>query len=182
MVKDIFLDKYNPKRDMQFALTQSIKASLQHNPTYTKDIDDFLKTEFRDYWKVRLQQIGEYFLEVRDLNFYLDQVVLFTAEMNSKFFQVLSPNKENYENGFRIAHSQKSISVYLKHLWCMDVIPAPPSCPLDRIISERAGITLHVSWTKMNKISDVELALNLFQKLATHQNKALCDWELELFY
>jgi hypothetical protein len=101
MVKDIFLDKYNPKRDVHYALTQSIKASLQHNPTYTKDIDDFLKTEFRDYWKVRLQQIGEYFLEVRDLNFYLDQVVLFTAEMNSKFFQVLSPNKENYENGIK---------------------------------------------------------------------------------
>jgi hypothetical protein len=181
MVKDIFLDKYNPKRDVQYALTQSIKASLQHNPTYSKDIDIFLKTEFRDYWKMRLQQIGECFLEVRDLNFYLDQVVVFSTEMNSKYFQILNPNKEYYDNGFRIAHSQKSISVYLKHLWCMDVIPAPPCCPLDRIISERAGVLLPVSWTKMNRISDVEFALNLFQELAARQNKSLCHWELELF-
>lgn len=181
MEKDTFLDKYNPKRDVQFALAQSIKASVQHNPTYTKNIDHSSKIKFRNYWKVRLQEIGLTFLENRDLKYYLEQVVDFSVEMNSMFSEILSPNKEFYDNGFRIAHSQKSISVYLKHLWCMDAIPPPPCCPLDRIISERAGILLPASWTKMNNISDIEITLNQFQGLAAHENKLLCQWELELF-
>lgn len=181
MDKTTFLDKYNHKRDVQFALAQSIKASVQHNPTYTNDIDYSNKIKFRNYWKLRLQQIGLTFLENRDLKFYLETVVDFSMEMNSVFSEILMPNKELYDNGFRIAHSQKSISVYLKHLWCMDIIPPPPCCPIDRIISERAGILLATSWTKMNNISDIEFTLNKFQGLADQQNKMLCQWELELF-
>ena len=38
------------------------------------------------------------------------------------------------EYGIRIAQCQKSLSLYLKYLWCYGLIETPPVCPIDRVI------------------------------------------------
>lgn len=54
--------------------------------------------------------------------------------MNERFRRILQPPDERYAPGFRVAHSQKSLSLLLKHYWCHGRIEEPPVCPVDRII------------------------------------------------
>ena len=181
MNKDFFLIRYNDSRDRNTAISKSINASVGRNPTYSSGLNSIDKIEFKNYWRVQLVKIGVLFETERDEKYYLSQVESLTGLMNSKFRDMLNPQRSNYEAGFRVAHAQKSISVYLKHLWCMGEIPAPPCCPIDRIISLRANVKLEVSWTRMNSIDQVKRALDEFRQLAKNDRKLLCDWELDLF-
>jgi hypothetical protein len=54
--------------------------------------------------------------------------------MNNQFGGLFNNTGGRYEQGFRVSHSQKSISVYLKHLWCLGMIETPPFCPVDRSV------------------------------------------------
>lgn len=57
---------------------------------------------------------------------------------------------------FRISHSQKSISVFVKHLWCMDVISEPNICPVDRIILGKTEVRKNkdINWGYVNSIEE----------------------------
>ena len=178
--KNNFLNRYNASRSKDKAIKSAISASVQHNPTYSIEIEPNEKANIRKAWENNLIEIGELFTESRSLEFYLKTVNEFQSKM-SEFNSFLSPNKNNYDTGFRIAHSQKSISVYLKHLWCMDLIPEPPCCPVDRIIAKAANVKLNENWTQMNSIESLDFALNEFTKIAKSENKTLAMWELQLF-
>jgi hypothetical protein len=51
---------------------------------------------------------------------------------------------------FKISHSQKSISVYAKYLWCIGLISEPVFCPIDGIILRICGI--EGAWTQVDDI------------------------------
>jgi hypothetical protein len=178
--KNNFLNRYNTNRSKDEAIKEAISASVRHNPTYSPEIKMNERLIIRRSWEYNLIQIGELFTESRNLDFYLKTVNEFQITM-SDYNSLLSPNKNNYANGFRIAHSQKSISVFLKHLWCMDIIPEPPCCPVDRIIAKVARIKLKENWTSMNSIVSLEYALNEFTNIAKSEKKTLALWELQLF-
>jgi len=178
--KNNFLNRYNASRSEGEAIKEAIGASVKHNPTYSPNIELKERSIVRKSWETHLIKIGELFTENRNLEFYLETVNEFQTTM-SEYNSLLSPNKKNYDNGFRIAHSQKSISVFLKHLWCMDLIPEPPCCPVDRIIAKAANVKLKENWTQMNSIESLEFALNEFSKIANSENKTLAMWELQLF-
>jgi hypothetical protein len=181
MTKEEFLTRYNPNRSENHALSKSIGASVGRNPTYTANLNNSDKSIFRTFWATEIITIGMSFNEPRDLKYYLQQVQNLANTINQDYYNTLQPHKPNYDNGFRIAHSQKSISVFLKHLWCMELIPEPPCCPIDRMISLKAKYPLDVSWTKMNSIDQIERTLIGFRTLAENNNQTIAEWELKLF-
>ena len=181
MCRNQFLERYNPLCSVDAALDQAINVSVLRNPTYTIGLNGTEKIIFRNYWRERLIEIGRLFSIPKDRNFYLDNIQILKTEMNNRFYNSLQPLRRNYDNGFRIAHSQKSISIYLKHLWCMSLIPEPPCCPIDRRILIISGINSRISWTRINQLAEVQDILNQFTNVANQNNLSLSNWECQLF-
>jgi hypothetical protein len=50
-----FLDKYNPNRSVDIALTSGLKAATQKNDLYSPGVE---RSPIRNYWKDQLQYIG----------------------------------------------------------------------------------------------------------------------------
>jgi hypothetical protein len=174
MNKEQFLDKYNKSRTINEALSRSIRAAVQHNKLY--NIDSTSSRELiREFWSDSLIEISKRFvLENWNEDYYEKEIIGLKKVMNDKYGQNID---------FRISHSQKSIGVFFKHLWCLGDIPTPPQCPIDRIILTKAKAPIyHRSWGAVNDIETHRL------KYAFIKQKALSDgynnvslWELEHF-
>ncbi|WP_299385829.1 hypothetical protein [uncultured Lacinutrix sp.] len=52
---------------------------------------------------------------------------------------------------FNFGVSQKLLNLYLKYLWCLDIIPEPPHFPVDRIIQEKLKYKPLIAWTKIQR-------------------------------
>lgn len=84
---------------------------------------------------------------------------------------------------FSFGVCQKILNLYLKYLWCLDMIKCtPPHFPVDRIIQMRLGISNPVSWTKdmgeKEYLKIIEIAKN---KLVNHNKENIAELELYLF-
>jgi hypothetical protein len=167
--KIAFLRRYNKPRNVDTAISMAIAASVQHNSLYDKNISPPGKNYIRE------QTIDVYESDIESLK----------LNMNKKFAELFlkTPHpKYNYDPGFRISHSQKSISVYLKHLWCMDLIHKPPQCPVDAKILKIAGCKYpDTKWGYVNSIEVHRKKILLLQEKAGDTNQHISEWELMQF-
>ena len=107
----------------------------------------------------------------------------FTA--TSKFSQLLNNGQLNF------GVSQKLLNLYLKYLWCMDVIATPPHFPVDRIIqiilnkeAKQQGLKTRsiTAWTQMTNESEYMEVINFAAEvLEKSKLKSLAALELHLF-
>jgi hypothetical protein len=73
----------------------------------------------------------------------------------------------------RFGTSQKAFNLYLKFLWRLGYIPAPPHCPVDGVILRSAGIS--GSWTQSNSSAEYLRWINALRQHAGP--KSLAEWE-----
>jgi hypothetical protein len=120
----------------------SVQAAFQRANIYKKDIYENQRNVFRD----DLHQIVKKISESYKVNVPETQHI-----ENIQKLQELSKNDEILQKGeLNFGICQKLLNLYLKYLWCADLIPVPPHFPIDRIIQERLGFNENeiVSWTK----------------------------------
>ena len=68
-------------------------------------------------------------------------------------------------------------NLYLKYLWCIDIICEPPHCPIDKIILNKLK-DYKTSWTKMNK----DDYIRAIKKINFVRGKeSIAQWELREF-
>ena len=177
--KSEFVLKYGPLRT-------SMNAASQHNRVYKvndndKDISDKQKGEFKEAWRAELKKIGEEYKSKKTKDDFLNDVekLKHTLKQNKTFKDILD---------FKISHAQKSLSVYLKFLWCMGKIEEPPCCPIDKIILIKAYKQIgknpsleDTKWTKVDKIGDYKKHLAPIEKAAAAKNMSLARWELHYY-
>lgn len=175
--KEEFILKYNPKRDLDKALKLSIKASVQRNPTYTQHLSSNSdeRKQVRLYWQYKLKEYAEKYKGNVSMDDYVKDVLLLKEEINFKFKEHFNhPNYIN-DNGFRIAHAQKS----LKHLWCLDLVNEPPMCPIDNIILTKIGLKYPLNkWGYINSVEDFKNKAGLVLKESESKGLTVCEWEL----
>lgn len=101
----------------------------------------------------------------------------------SKLTDGLTHHFGNYfrDQQFRIGIAQKLINLYLKYLWCIDVIPEPPHCPFDNKVLDQLPGFKTVNWTQITDINTYEKIVNAARVEAKKQNKSLSQWELDLW-
>lgn len=105
---------------------------------------------------------------------YIKLISGLRSTMNRDFSQYFC------STGFRISHSQKSISVFLKHLWCMGRIPMPFQCPVDYTILKRLPHERRPrAWTQIDDIELHKESISALSQLA--HPKPLAVWELLSF-
>lgn len=176
-----FLKKYSPTNSIEVALSNAVKAAVQHNVLYTKDLALPIRKEIRSYWFDCLRKIGLKFENEITIIEYDSIVSELKKEMNNKFgayFQSNSPDGSE----FIISHAQKSISIYIKYLWCLNLIQEPKICPVDRIIlSHTSAKSKDISWGYVNDIIEHRRKFKYVIESSALANLSIAKWELFLF-
>jgi hypothetical protein len=169
-LKKSFLSRYNPERCLERAIKRAIAAAVQRNALYAVGTSLEKKAEIRKCW-------GGFLRDYQTPNSegdYERDVLRLQALINETF-------PGNFRDEFRISHSQKSLSVFLKHIWCMSPsTKPPPQCPVDRRTLVRAGCQgKAASWGYVNSMAEHR------EKIAALRNasggRPLAEWELEAF-
>jgi|APCry1669190156_1035279.scaffolds.fasta_scaffold20846_2 hypothetical protein len=176
---DKFLDIYNPSKTIERAISESLRAASQHNGLYLKSLDTKKTAEIKAYWGDQLDKISSRYKSQRLLIEYEKDIIELKTLMNEKYLDYFR-KAEKGGDGFRISHSQKSISVYLKHLWCLRKISMPPCCPVDRKILELTECK-DKSWTFVNDIETHRKKFAYIETEAKKENFSIAEWEIRHF-
>ena len=107
--------KYNPNRDIQPALKSGIISAVQRNLLYAKSIQPNQKLLVREGWAQSLLDIAKEFQKEVSIEQYEQLILNLQKHMNEKY-RGLFDSGSRHGSMFRISHSQKSISVCVKHL------------------------------------------------------------------
>jgi hypothetical protein len=180
--KQLFLQRYNFDYSRKVAVSKAITASVQHNLLYAPSASSKDKDSIRIHWGSCLEEVGDEFkknVSIQKYEFIVEQL---KKGMNKKFGDLFH-NGSPYGSMFRISHSQKSISVYIKHLWCMGLIGEPNICPIDRIIlsSTDAKKMKDISWGCVNSIEEHRRKFKYIVEESSRQNMSVAVWELLKF-
>ncbi len=180
--KNHFLDKYNPRRSVDVALNKAINAAVQHNLLYSRTATTQDRERIRFFWKQRLKEIGSEFNSDVEVKRYESLISNLALLMNQTFGDLFD-NTSKHGSVFRVSHSQKSIAVFVKHLWCMNLISEPKICPVDRIIlsESEAKKNNDLSWGCVNSLEEHRRKFQYLQNAADQENMTLAKWELMKF-
>lgn len=147
--KESFLDTYNKNRSVEVALCSGYLAATRRINTYSENVSCDKKITIIHFWKDKLEELGKKYKKKQKEEQFFKDVMELRSMMNNKYPDEF--NNRKCQN-FRIAHAQKSLSVYLKHLWCMNLIDEPPVCPLDGSIIGKAWRNKNLSKEEKHKI------------------------------
>lgn len=138
---------------LDIARKNSINAAINTRTTFFNlDVSRELKDLFRMVLASKLDKFSKKYYKEQTKQIFLRDVQKLQNEINDRFRE---SNLFFYDNGFTIGNSQKVLSVYLKYLWCLDIIPMPPVCPLDRVMLTISQAPYNKrSWGKINSIDE----------------------------
>ena len=108
---------------------------------------------------------------------------MITKFPSSEFFD---PNNDDVADGFRISHSHKSLSIFSKHLWCLNLIDEPVFCAVDGIILRKTDAPTHIKRTniKRTNINNIEAQRENYECIEAQADKSaisIARWELSAF-
>jgi len=153
-----------------------VKSASQHNALYAGGLPDQNKGPIRDYWKTLLCELAHKYRRVVSTSQYEMDIETLKQTMNDRFADCLR------SDGFRVSHAQKSLSVFLKHLWCIGEIATPPQCPVDAIILAKAGLRYpDTRWTYVNSVEEHRRKVAFLDECARASGLRLAEWELKAF-
>ena len=172
----------NPGNNPEKAAALAIKAAVERNPTYKSGVTKKEKTEIHNSWtNLLIEKLGKY-KECQEIDEFIRDVEDIYAKMNIAKYKKLFLNNgrginKEYPKEFRIAHAQKSLSIFLKHMWCNNEdMPEPPVCPIDGVILKAVGS--NVKWTKLNDIDEYKELLCKINDAANGKKMSIAKWEL----
>ncbi|WP_047549076.1 hypothetical protein [Psychroserpens sp. Hel_I_66] len=85
---------------------------------------------------------------------------------------------------FNFGVSQKLLNLYLKYLWCLDIILEPPHFPVDRIVQQKLKSKPIKAWTKIETSKEYMSIINFAKTKINPNDKiytSLAIIELNLF-
>lgn len=132
-----------------------IIAAIQHGYLYTPNLLLEKRNKIKFFWENQLVKLSEKYKNKQTLETFISDIIELKNVINEKYKDELNNGHSEYDNGFRVAHAQKSLSICLKHLWCHEIIKdVPPVCPIDSNILYAKGVDIRKSWVKCNNIED----------------------------
>jgi len=106
----------------------SVAGAFQRAGLYAPKATDKAKKAFKKDLKNKLEQLVEaqYFNPVNEQTHIANICAL--AEYSKAFAPILKNGAINF------GVSQKILNLFLKYMWCLQLIPTPPHFPVDRMI------------------------------------------------
>ncbi|MBP3832650.1 MAG: hypothetical protein ILA03_01630 [Bacteroidaceae bacterium] len=151
--KESFAETYRGKAPEKLAII----AASQHGRLYSPNADPKKKLEFRAFWENQLKELGKKYKDTPQTeDQFIKDIEILKTSLNKNDYKDLLKNKyqdKGFDKGFRLGHAQKSLSIYLKHMWCRgELANCPPVCPIDGVILK--NLKNNDSWTKVNGLDD----------------------------
>ena len=167
-----FKSIYNPSSSLQIAKNKSIYAALQRNPTYRSNFKTDQRKKFRLAWEAVLNEF------ISKKLFLLDEVRFIKVALH---YRDCLKKEAPYLN-FKLSHTQKSLSLYAKHCWALDIISEPMICPVDRMILVAAKAPVGMqTWTKIDSEAEYLAQFTFIRNAAQKANMSIAQWELLSF-
>lgn len=178
LAKTTFLNRFNPDETVEEALNKAVNRSVQRAYVYTPGISLARKAEIRKFWKKQLVELGEKYAEVQSVEVFESDMIELQKRMNIEFPNDFNnPKCITCPSQIRLAQAQKSLSLYLKHLWCMGLIPVPPVCPVDTLILKKTAIpSEYRNWKCICTMEEYRFRLNAINLAAG--DLTVVEWEL----
>jgi len=156
----------------------TINAAFQRASIYKSNATESAKFAFKKELKGKVNTISKSYItgEVEEKEHIknIQSIIAFSEQ----FKGILNNGKLNF------GISQKILNLYLKYLWCLDVLKfPPPHFPVDRIIQGKLKINTPFPWTQMSNEKEYGIVIERAKKiLMTKEFENLKNLpELELF-
>jgi len=152
----------------------SWNASVQRAQLYRHGTSDIHRTAFRNdvIGFCQNEFIPQYTSEVAEDRHVRNLTRLCEMADSSPYANVL-------KHGYRIGVAQKLLNLQLKYMWCADLLPHPPHCPIDRVILSKTRLKGTLNWTQMNSTAQYLQAIAALREIAGEM--PLAEWELDVF-
>lgn len=181
--------EYTPKmKAWESAINVSVKT--RGYPVYSSDVKNREDAKFA--WMDKLERLGWKYQCVQTKEQFIKDVFELQDYINGSSYST-----SFFNNRIRIGQCQKSLSVYLKWMWCQNELASiPPVCPIDRQVlqecyrvlrSKKAGtknelIDCRTAWSNLDDKDLYERLVNITEKVAGLQDESLTAvWELFAF-
>ncbi len=155
-------------KDQFWSLT--ISAAFSRANVYAKNLSKEMESE-KFTFKYKLFKFidemvsSQYGLRKVEEEQHIENIISIQKFTNE--FEVILEKKH-----LSVGVCQKLLNLYLKYLWCANIIEfTPPHFPLDRLIQ---GKKIYTNWTELEDSTQYKEIIN---KIRNEQNKAI--WELE---
>lgn len=146
-----FLNEYNSQRSREKAVEEAINAAIRRNKYIFDIIDPRLKADFKSLWGEILEEKAKALHSETDEQTYCKIIEQVKQTLNDNAAPKLK---------IKISHAQKSLSVYIKHLWCCESEASsgrpkikPVHCPVDRVVLDLIGWRGR-PWTQVDSIKE----------------------------
>ena len=158
-------------RDQVFAM--SMMATAQRGRLYCENVTDDQREALREDLRKWLGQRAALYVEdVADVD-HMAAIELLANHISSCHPGTL------FARRFRIGSAQKILNLYLKYLWCLGEIKAPPHCPFDSIVLAEIPGCREVRWTQFDSIEEYERIVREARSEAG--DLGLAEWELRMY-
>jgi hypothetical protein len=139
----------------------------------SEDERNVFKNELKDFINILSEQYISSSIDEKKHIENIHSIKIFT----SKFRSLLNGGSLNF------GISQKLLNLYLKYLWCLDILKvAPPHFPVDSIIQSKLKVKTPYPWTKMNdEIEYLKIIQKAKDELVNSEATNLAELELHLF-
>lgn len=182
--------EYTPKmKAWDSAISVSVKT--RHYPVYSDKVEKREEAVF--FWKTELERIGEKYKKAQQDRYQFQNDVFELQDSINK-----SPYSECFfKNEIRVGQCQKSLSVFLKWMWCQhELAGIPPVCPIDRQVLSRCYrvmidtntgsreeiIDAGAAWSNLTDRGQYIRLVDLTEKVANLENEPrTAVWELFAF-
>ena len=157
-----------------WSLTTS--GAFQRANIYKTDSDEKGKKDFKKKLRALIIDIAKEYHKKVDVHTHLKNI--------KKVTEFRHPCLVNEKLNYGV--SQKILNLYLKYLWCLKFIPAPPHFPVDRIIQEKLNKGEFsknevISWTKMENEDQYLQIIKFAERIARNENISIAELELKRY-
>jgi hypothetical protein len=158
-------------RDVLFS--NAFAGMVQRGNIYVKAPCELKKAKFRYELKGQIENYAESLTEMRTPEIVDENhnalIEGLSNDLSRKFPDLLKDSR------FRIGSSQKVVNLYLKLLWCANLAPEPPHCPIDGVVIRKL-LCQDDLWTELDSVCDYKSLIQLCRTLAKHES--IANWEL----
>jgi hypothetical protein len=187
--KQLFVRTFNrqtiPQNQFDRSIEAGIAAAVGRNRLYKRGLSSPGRLVVRNAWSGYLAALATKYKSAQSESAYESDITVLKDSMNRNYQNCFSTNSDatqGYDPGFRVSHAQKSISVMLKHLWCLGFIPEPPQCPVDRIILTFANAPYAIrKWGCVNTLDEHQKRIRHLKSCSKPCALSLAEWELLSF-
>ncbi len=155
----------------------TINGAFQRSNVYETLTSEEERNSFKNELKVFIVNISDQYVSSSiDEKTHIENIKSI-KNFTSKFRSLLNGGSLNF------GISQKLLNLYLKYLWCLDVLKvAPPHFPVDSIIQNKLKMKSPYPWTKMNDETEyLKIIQKAKEELENSEATNLAELELHLF-